>query len=286
MVPSGGCTICGEFVLEWCFQTIFAESGFLDLAKPIMTDNVCFQGWVELDPRRATTLEPAKTHGADSGFFCRQEIGPVPKARRWSGLGCNGPQLSTSLHVRRLATSGSSQRLTDDEEAEADRYMAQLEAAQERLAARDDEATEDDEVADSDQSHRLLTEADLYVGDARPPPLTIEHPHQSCGICLHVKSHPVSYRCGHSHCYVCIRTWCERYLCCPECLATICEPLFWHYSEEQGLAADYPNWKDESRVTYDWSGLNFIADVSHSAHDYRMSYDELFQFHGPLVEGA
>jgi hypothetical protein len=38
-----------------------------------------------------------------------------------------------------------------------------------------------------------LTCDDLYIRDARPPPLTTERKHQECGICLDVKSRPVSY---------------------------------------------------------------------------------------------
>jgi hypothetical protein len=38
-----------------------------------------------------------------------------------------------------------------------------------------------------------LNANDLYEGTTRPDPLTTEHIYQQCGICLHVKSHPVSY---------------------------------------------------------------------------------------------
>jgi hypothetical protein len=38
-----------------------------------------------------------------------------------------------------------------------------------------------------------LNANDLYEGTARPEVLTTEDIYQQCGICLHVKSHPVSY---------------------------------------------------------------------------------------------
>ncbi|KAJ7787466.1 hypothetical protein B0H14DRAFT_2629279 [Mycena olivaceomarginata] len=97
---------------------------------------------------------------------------------------------------------------------------------------------------------------DLYEGTTRPDTLTTEHIYQQCGICLHVKSHPVSYRCGHSNCYVCIPLWLKRDWRCPECLTVMCERPFRHYPEEQTLTESFPTW-DQSKVKYSWAGLRF-----------------------------
>ncbi|KAJ7720606.1 hypothetical protein B0H14DRAFT_3520903 [Mycena olivaceomarginata] len=101
-----------------------------------------------------------------------------------------------------------------------------------------------------------LNANDLYEGATRPDVLTTEHIHQQCGICMHVKSHPVSYRCGHSNCYVCIRLWLERDWRCPECFTVMCESPFHHYPEEQTLKESFPTW-DQSKVKYSWAGLCF-----------------------------
>ncbi|KAJ7824740.1 hypothetical protein B0H14DRAFT_2597017 [Mycena olivaceomarginata] len=98
----------------------------------------------------------------------------------------------------------------------------------------------------------LLTEDELYKGPERPTPLTSDRSHQVCSICLHVKSHPVSgvlgsYRCGHSHCYVCIRRWLQLDWRCPVCKTVMCEALFRHYGEQDGLAVDFPGWKNTSK---------------------------------------
>ncbi|KAJ7808073.1 hypothetical protein B0H14DRAFT_2609189 [Mycena olivaceomarginata] len=103
--------------------------------------------------------------------------------------------------------------------------------------------------------HPLIAN-DLYEGTTRPDALTNEHMYQQCGICLHIKSHPVSYRCGHSNCYVCIRLWLENDWRCPECLTVMCERPFRHYAEEQTLTESFPTW-DQSKVKYSWEGLRF-----------------------------
>ncbi|KAJ7788727.1 hypothetical protein B0H14DRAFT_3503885 [Mycena olivaceomarginata] len=94
------------------------------------------------------------------------------------------------------------------------------------------------------------------------PPLSAETlyrtaPHHMCGICFGVKEHPVSYQCGHSHCFVCIRFWLEKSWRCPECLMTMyCKP-FRHWPEEAYLAAAYPGWGKDTQVNYSWKGLQF-----------------------------
>ncbi|KAJ7606433.1 hypothetical protein B0H17DRAFT_1154058 [Mycena rosella] len=80
--------------------------------------------------------------------------------------------------------------------------------------------------------------------------------HHICGICTGVKSHPVSYVCGHSHCYACIRQWLETSWKCPQCMTVMHRPPFRHYGDEAGLAATYPG-HDADSVTYSWAGLPF-----------------------------
>ncbi|KAJ7440833.1 hypothetical protein B0H11DRAFT_2252652 [Mycena galericulata] len=106
------------------------------------------------------------------------------------------------------------------------------------------------------EREEALTEADLYLGDARPPPGEPK-PYHRCTICTGVKSHPVSFMCGHSNCYVCIRLWLELKWTCPECVAIIKSAPFRHYGEEASIANDYPEWDDQSKVAYNWDGLVF-----------------------------
>ncbi|KAJ7456317.1 hypothetical protein B0H11DRAFT_2244237 [Mycena galericulata] len=104
----------------------------------------------------------------------------------------------------------------------------------------------------------VWTKEDLYVDSARPPPLDAPKEHHVCSICHDVKSHPVSYQCGHSHCYVCIRLWLEKKkMTCPECSKVMHSAPFRHYGEEHGIEHEYPAWNDQSRVWYDWQGLIF-----------------------------
>ncbi|KAK7050390.1 hypothetical protein R3P38DRAFT_3173739 [Favolaschia claudopus] len=104
-----------------------------------------------------------------------------------------------------------------------------------------------------------LTERSLYNDAARPPILASPKPHHVCGICLSVKSHPVSYPCGHGHCYVCIRLWLEKAWTCPQCTQQMYMPPFRHYGEEDSITFDYPFWVDDSRVSYSFDGLDFPA---------------------------
>ncbi|KAK6992839.1 hypothetical protein R3P38DRAFT_3224654 [Favolaschia claudopus] len=102
-----------------------------------------------------------------------------------------------------------------------------------------------------------LLHEDLWVNGQCPTEQDAIFPHQRCGICYMVKSHPVSYVCGHSHCYVCIRLWLERRWTCPVCITPMYRPPFRHFGEEEALACAYPEWKDGSAVEYSWSGLIF-----------------------------
>ncbi|KAJ7036056.1 hypothetical protein C8F04DRAFT_1258431 [Mycena alexandri] len=104
-----------------------------------------------------------------------------------------------------------------------------------------------------------LQRDDLYVGSERPPPLTSDRAHQTCSLCLQVKSHPVAYMCGHSHCYVCIRLHLETDWLCPipDCRQVMRRAPHRHLPEEEGLMLDFPERNDRSAVTYDWEGLTF-----------------------------
>ncbi|KAJ7023224.1 hypothetical protein C8F04DRAFT_1271649 [Mycena alexandri] len=104
-----------------------------------------------------------------------------------------------------------------------------------------------------------LTEDDLFIGIARPPTLRTDRAHWTCSLCSNVKAHPVAYTCGHSHCFVCIRLHLERSWKCPlpDCAKLMRQPPHRIYSEEQGIAYDFPHWDDPSVVSYSWDGLTF-----------------------------
>ncbi|KAJ7024362.1 hypothetical protein C8F04DRAFT_1270379 [Mycena alexandri] len=108
-----------------------------------------------------------------------------------------------------------------------------------------------------------LTPENVLVTDAVPPTVLTTRAHQTCGICLHTKSHPVSYLCGHSHCYRCIRVWLEKKFTCPTCRTVMNRAPHRNYIEEEGLALDHPNFVDTSVVDYNWDGLRFpqLAEV-------------------------
>ncbi|KAJ7429983.1 hypothetical protein B0H11DRAFT_1931049 [Mycena galericulata] len=102
-----------------------------------------------------------------------------------------------------------------------------------------------------------LTRNDLLLNGVAPTPRETDRSHQRCGICLHVKSHPVSYICGHSHCYTCVRLWLEQRWVCPTCVTVMNRAPHRNYEEEAGIAMDFPDWVDQSVVDYNWDGLNF-----------------------------
>ncbi|KAJ7164586.1 hypothetical protein C8R43DRAFT_1122463 [Mycena crocata] len=104
---------------------------------------------------------------------------------------------------------------------------------------------------------RPLTRKNLYVGGILPPPLSTERLHQKCSLCSNVKCHPVSYLCGHSHCYVCVRIWLETSWDCPSCETLMRRAPHRHTGEEDGLKADYPDWGNTSQVLYSFDGLTF-----------------------------
>ncbi|KAJ7870576.1 hypothetical protein B0H14DRAFT_3132064 [Mycena olivaceomarginata] len=92
----------------------------------------------------------------------------------------------------------------------------------------------------------------------RPPSLTAKEPHHQCTICHCVKTHPVSYKCGHTHCFICIRVWLQISWKCPDCNQVMHGPPSRNYDLEDWLSSAYPEIAaDGSRVTYSWSGLVF-----------------------------
>ncbi|KAJ7042213.1 hypothetical protein C8F04DRAFT_1176384 [Mycena alexandri] len=110
-----------------------------------------------------------------------------------------------------------------------------------------------------------LTREDLYDEGRLPAALAFSRPSQRCSLCAAVKCHPVSYLCGHSHCYACIRLWLDRDWRCPvsTCRALITREPHRHFAEEQALAEAFPNWVDATSVAYSWDGLTFPKAAEH-----------------------
>ncbi|KAJ7604354.1 hypothetical protein DFH06DRAFT_1349491 [Mycena polygramma] len=102
-----------------------------------------------------------------------------------------------------------------------------------------------------------LTIKDLYLTASRPPADSHPRPHHECSICYNIKSHPVWYRCGHSHCYVCVRRWLETSWLCPYCKELMQEAPMRNWDGENAIAFDHPEWHDPSDVDYDFDGLRF-----------------------------
>ncbi|KAJ7429175.1 hypothetical protein B0H11DRAFT_2266722 [Mycena galericulata] len=152
-----------------------------------------------------------------------------------------------------------SRELQRDHEAARDmreaRAAALVNPGRTRLVTRRDPALDD--VGQRDEREEPLTREALWLTDGRPDDIPGCKPHHLCGICHGPKSHPVSYMCGHSHCYVCIRVWLGRSWACPVCKTIMRNPPFRHFGEEDSLAYDYPDWVDNSCVDYSWDGLRF-----------------------------
>ncbi|KAJ7474591.1 hypothetical protein B0H11DRAFT_2235963 [Mycena galericulata] len=104
---------------------------------------------------------------------------------------------------------------------------------------------------------QALRLTDLYKDGVLPTEQLPVKIHHKCVFCHLVKSHPVSYLCGHSHCYACIRLWLEKKWTCPECVTPMHRAPFRQYAEEAGLADAYPEWNNKSVVDYSWDGMVF-----------------------------
>ncbi|KAJ7177013.1 hypothetical protein C8R46DRAFT_1213574 [Mycena filopes] len=73
---------------------------------------------------------------------------------------------------------------------------------------------------------------------------------------------PVSYACGHGHCYTCIRVWLEERWECPDCKAVITSAPNRVYGFEDLFKRVYGDW-DTCTVSYDWTGLVFpVVDTN------------------------
>ncbi|KAJ7133852.1 hypothetical protein C8R46DRAFT_1221062 [Mycena filopes] len=106
-----------------------------------------------------------------------------------------------------------------------------------------------------------LTLTDLYIGGRLPTHLSAQRLSQRCSLCHSVKVHPVSYLCGHSHCYACIRMHLEESWKCPLCDTILQSPPHRHMAEEEALFEDYPDFVRSTAVTYSWAGLFFPRNI-------------------------
>ncbi|KAJ7333351.1 hypothetical protein DFH08DRAFT_966182 [Mycena albidolilacea] len=106
-----------------------------------------------------------------------------------------------------------------------------------------------------------LRREDLYLNGTQPAETTALKKYHECSICHFVKNHPASYRCGHSHCYACIRLWFEQKWTCPDCVTPVALAPFRHYAEEAGIEHEYPGHSDSSSVDYSWDGLTFAMEI-------------------------
>ncbi|KAJ7679526.1 hypothetical protein DFH06DRAFT_1316425 [Mycena polygramma] len=89
----------------------------------------------------------------------------------------------------------------------------------------------------------------------RPTPLLPgEH---ECSLCEQVRSHPVKYKCGHGHCYVCIRIHLETSWKCPTCDVLMTRAPKPDPDAELLIQLHHTRWIDESFVTGSWDGLHF-----------------------------
>ncbi|KAJ7805683.1 hypothetical protein B0H14DRAFT_2879126, partial [Mycena olivaceomarginata] len=82
---------------------------------------------------------------------------------------------------------------------------------------------------------RGVPESQLLHSGPRPPSLTAKEPHHQCTICHCVKTHPVSYKCGHTHCFICIRVWLQISWKCPDCNQVMHGPPSRNYDVEIGF---------------------------------------------------
>ncbi|KAJ7029472.1 hypothetical protein C8F04DRAFT_1264928 [Mycena alexandri] len=87
-----------------------------------------------------------------------------------------------------------------------------------------------------------LTEDDLFIGIARPPTLLRTAPtgRAACAPTSRLTQSPTP---------VVIATASSAFL--------MCQPPHRIYSEEQGIAYDFPHWDAPSIVSYSWDGLTF-----------------------------
>ncbi|KAJ7807757.1 hypothetical protein B0H14DRAFT_3482944 [Mycena olivaceomarginata] len=102
-----------------------------------------------------------------------------------------------------------------------------------------------------------LKKATLYVDGRIPAHQSTSREYYRCSLCSNMKAHPVSYLCGHSHCYACIRIWLETEWSCPVCNEIMTRPPHRQFSEEDAIADMFPQWACSTQVEYSWDGLTF-----------------------------
>jgi hypothetical protein len=123
---------------------------------------------------------------------------------------------------------------------------------------------------------RPLSVTDLWINGtaAGPPPVVAVEDHHKFCICLHLKSHPVTFvdlfpvvlftrlilffraGCGHSYCYTCIHMSLEFKWECPSCRAIMTQPPIRAFAEDDNMRSTYGAW-DTTQVDYGWEGLIF-----------------------------
>ncbi|KAF7372486.1 E3 ubiquitin-protein ligase TRIM39-like [Mycena venus] len=101
-----------------------------------------------------------------------------------------------------------------------------------------------------------LTEEELYLNNKRPTVFMFPMVQYVCSLCHNLLSHPVSYPCKHSNCYVCIRVSLETSWECPLCEKTLTKRPIRDKDVEREIATHYGDW-DGSSISYDWAGLSF-----------------------------
>ncbi|KAJ7813610.1 hypothetical protein B0H14DRAFT_2604749 [Mycena olivaceomarginata] len=101
-----------------------------------------------------------------------------------------------------------------------------------------------------------LTLNNLYLDECRPPSISTPPLIYTCSLCFNLQSHPVSYKCGHAHCYVCIRLSLETTWDCPTCHKPINASPLPEYELEAAINKRFSGW-DENKIECRWDGLVF-----------------------------
>ncbi|KAJ7678869.1 hypothetical protein DFH06DRAFT_1120681 [Mycena polygramma] len=102
-----------------------------------------------------------------------------------------------------------------------------------------------------------LLPSDLYTTEARPPLLTPSEEEFKCIMCDQMKSNPFRTKCGHTHCYVCLRIHVETSWKCPSCDVIITRAPKRDTEAELWIQINHASWIDQSRVVGTWDGLLF-----------------------------
>ncbi|KAJ6493508.1 hypothetical protein C8R47DRAFT_1213796 [Mycena vitilis] len=102
-----------------------------------------------------------------------------------------------------------------------------------------------------------LLPSDLYTTEARPPLVTPSKEEFKCVLCDQIKSNPVRSKCGHTHCYVCIRIHVETSWNCPSCDVIMTRAPKRDTDDELWIQLNHTSWIDQSRVLGTWDGLLF-----------------------------